>query len=206
MDFYFGRVSGNSARVAFCLAETGAEYTPHQLDIKGGENRAPQYLAVNPMGKIPALTDGAFSLWESNAINWYLAEKLPRARLLPESVEGRAEAHRWLFFQAAHVTPACIPVFRAQNPRIIAFWGQGDEAAAAKGRKELARFLPVIEERLAGREWLLDRFSLADLAYAPHFFALTGADFDFSPYPRLRSWLDRLLSRPAWRAAEQLIF
>lgn len=206
MDFYYGRVSGNSARVAFCLAETGAAYTPHLLDIKAGENRAPRYLAVNPMGKIPSLTDGAFSLWESNAINWYLAEKFPQARLLPEGIEGRAETHRWLFFQAAHVTPACIPVFRARNPRVIAVWGQGDEAAAAKASKELARFLPVIEERLAGREWLVDRFSLADLAYAPHFWALSGAEFDFSPYPRVRSWLDLLLSRPSWRAAEKLIF
>src|SRR5260370_42051150 len=106
------------------------------------------------MGKIPSLTDGAFTLWESNAINWYLAEKLPQARLLPKGIEGRAEVHRWLFFQAAHVTPASIPVFRARNPLVVAVWGQGDEAAAAKGSNEFARFLPVIEARLAGRQGL----------------------------------------------------
>jgi glutathione S-transferase len=206
MDFYYGRVSGNSSRAAFCLNETGAPYTPRALDTKRGENQSDAYRSVNPMGKIPSLTDGLVSLWESNAINWYLAEKFPKARLLPESIEGRAEVHRWLFFQAAHVTPACLPVFRASNPRIIAFWGQGDAAAAERGRKELARYLPVIEQRLQGREWLADQFSLADIALTPHLWAVKGGNFDFSPYPKLTAWLDRLLARPAWKKAEQMIF
>jgi len=207
MDFYYGPISGNSSRVAFCLGEAGASYTPHRLDTKAGENRAPAYLAVNPMGKVPSLTDGALALWESNAINWYLAEKFPKARLLPETIEGRAETHRWLFFQTGHVTPACIPVMRGTNPRISAFWGGArDEAAVERGRSELARYLPVIEQRLQGREWLVDRFSLADVALTPHLYAVAGGGFDFSPYPRLRDWLDRLLSRPAWVVAEKMIF
>lgn len=208
MDFYYGPVSGNSSRVAFCLEETGASYTPHRLDTKAAENQSPAYLAVNPMGKIPSLTDGALLLWESNAINWYLAEKFPKARLLPETIEGRAEAHRWLFFQVAHVTPACIPVMRGTNARISAYWGGArDQAAIDRGRTELARYLPVIEQRLQGREWLLDRFSIADLAYAPHLgFGVKGGGFDFAPYPRVGAWLDRMLLRPAWLAAEKLIF
>jgi glutathione S-transferase len=206
MDFYYGRMSGNSSRVAFCLAEVGASYTPRLLDTKQAENRAPGYLAVNPMGKIPALVDGAVTLWESNAINWYLAEKFPKPRLVPDSIEGRAEVHRWLFFQAGHVTPACVPLFRATNQAAQAFWGAGDPRAAEAGKKELQRFLPVIEQRLDGRSWLAGEYSLADLAYAPHLFLVAGGGFDFSPYPRLRAWLDRLLARPAWQAAQKLIF
>jgi glutathione S-transferase len=206
MDFYYGRMSGNSARVAFCLAEVNASYTPRLLDTKQAENRAPGYLGVNPMGKIPALVDGPVTLWESNAINWYLAEKFPKPRLVPDSIEGRAEVHRWLFFQAGHVTPACIPVFRATNQTVQAFWGAGDPRAAEAGMKELQRFLPVIEQRLEGRSWLAGEYSLADLAYAPHLFLVAGGGLDFSPYPRLRAWLDRLLARPAWQAAQKLIF
>src|SRR5207253_5012395 len=85
MDFYYGRMSGNSSRAALGLAETRVAYQPHVLDTHRGENRAAAYLAVNPMGKIPALVDGELILWESNAINWYLAEKFPQARLLPQS-------------------------------------------------------------------------------------------------------------------------
>src|SRR5947207_2221710 len=115
MDLYYGRMSGNSARAFFGLTEIGVSFRPHVLDARGGENKSPEYLAVNPMGKIPSLTDGDFKLWESNAINWYAAEKFPEKRLVPSTPEGRADVHRWLFFQSAHVSPACIPVFRATN-------------------------------------------------------------------------------------------
>ena len=103
MDFYYGRLSGNSARCAFALAETGASYDGHLIDTRAGENRANPYLALNPMGKIPAFVDGPLTLWESNAINWYLAETHPQAHLLPATASGRASVQRWLFFQAAHV-------------------------------------------------------------------------------------------------------
>ena len=206
MDFYYGKVSGNSSRVLFCLEEIGAPYTPHLLDTKAGENQTDAYKSVNPMGKIPSLTDGGVKLWESNAINWYLAEKFPAKKLIPDTPEGRAEVHRWLFFQIGHVTPACVPVFRSTNPKVIAFWGEAHAASAERGRKELARYLPVIEERLQGREWLADRFSIADIAMTPHLWCVRGGNFDFSPYPKLAAWLDRLTSRPAWKKAEQMIF
>ena len=207
MDLYYGRMSGNSARAIFGLSEAGAPFQGRVLDTRAGENRAPSYLAVNPMGKIPAFVDGPLKLWESNAINWYVAEKLPEARLLPASLQGRASVQRWLFFQAAHVSPACLPVFRATNARVQEFWRiKGDSQAAEAGRKELARYLPVLEGALADREWLEREFSLADVAYAPHLSLVAEGGFDLSPYPRLRAWLDRLLARPAWRKAAEMVF
>src|SRR5712692_3499299 len=168
MDLYYGRCSGNSARATFGLNEAGAAFQAHLLDTRSGENRSAEYLSVNPMGKIPALVDGKLRLWESNAINWYVAEKLPNARLLPTSPEGRASVQRWLFFQAAHVTPACISVFRGTNARVQAFWQtKGDPQAVEAGRKELARYLSVLETALANRDWLEVDFTLADIAYAP---------------------------------------
>jgi glutathione S-transferase len=206
MDLFYGRISGNSARALFALFEIGAPFRARLLDTRAGENRAAAYLAVNPMGKIPALVDGDFKLWESNAINCYAAEKA-RSPLLPASLEGRASVQRWLFFQSAHVTPACVPVFRATNPRVQEFWqSRGDPAAAEAGRKELARYLPVLESALADREWLERDFSLADIAYAPHLWLVVEGGTDLAPYPRVRGWLDRLLARPAWRKAAELVF
>jgi glutathione S-transferase len=206
MDLYYGRNSGNSARAVFGLFEAGARWEPRLIDPKAGENRAAGYLAVNPMGKIPALVDGAFHLWESNAINWYAAEEHPDAKLLPTTAAGRASVQRWLFFQAAHVSPACVPVYRATNERVRAYWGgPADPAAAATGAKELARFLPVLDTALEGRDWLETTFSLADIAYAPHLAFLAEGGFDFAPYPRLKGWLDRLWGRPAWRRTLDLV-
>lgn len=207
MDLFYGRMSGNSARALFCLHEIGAPFQARLVDTHAGENKAPAYLAVNPMGKIPAFTDGSFGLWESNAINWYAAEKHPEAGLLPTTPEGRASVQRWLFFQSAHVSPACVPLFMATNPRVQEFWKRkGDPAAAQTARKDLGRWLPVLEGALAGREWLEGSFSLADIAYAPHLWLIVDGGFDLAPYPAVRGWLGRLLARPAWRKTSDLVF
>jgi glutathione S-transferase len=205
MDLYYGRMSGNSARAFFGLTEAAVPFRAQVIDARGGENKSPAYLAVNPMGKIPSLTDGDFKLWESNAINWYAAEKFPQARLLPATQAGRADVQRWLFFQGAHVSPACVPVFRSITPRVLAFWGGARPRAPAveSARKELARFLPVLEDRLQTREWLAGEFSLADVAYAPHLALLAEGGFEFSP--RVGAWLDRLLARPAWRKTAEAV-
>ena len=207
MDFYFGRISGNSARAAFGLFEAGATFQPHLLDTRGGENRSAEYLSINPMGKIPALVDGPLKLWESNAINLYLAEKFPNAGLVPSPLDRRALVHRWLFFQTGHVTPACISVFRSTNPRVKAFWQtSADPKTVEAGTKELARYLPVLEAALTNRDWLEGEFTIADIAYAPHLLLIAEGGFDYSPYPRTRGWLDRLQLRPAWRKAAEMIF
>jgi glutathione S-transferase len=79
VDFYFGKNSGNAARTALALYEIGTPFTPRPLDLR--QPRSPEYLAINPVGKVPTLVDGSTTLWESNAINWYLAEKHPQAAL-----------------------------------------------------------------------------------------------------------------------------
>jgi glutathione S-transferase len=207
MDLYYGRISGNSARAVFGLHEVGAPFTLRVIDPKKGENRTAEYLAVNPLGKIPALADGDFRLWESNAINWYAAEKHARARLIPSSLEGRAAVQRWLFFQSAHVSPSCMQLMRNAHPRMQEYWNLKPDAAAAEAaRKELARWLPVLDAALAGREWLEGSFSLADVAYAPHLALVVEAGLSLAPHPNVRAWLDRLLARPAWRKSAELVF
>jgi glutathione S-transferase len=207
MDLHYGHVSGNSARAVFALFESGADCNLKLVDTQAAANRETGYLSINPMGKIPALTDGKLRLWESNAINWYLAEKHPASRLLPESLEGRARVQRWLFFQAAHVSPACLPIFRASNPRTIAFWKTvADPVAVEGGKKELSRYLPVLESNLGDCPYLEGEFSLADIAYTPHLWMIREGGYSFSRHPVLAAWLERLLARPAWKKTEQLVF
>jgi glutathione S-transferase len=207
MDFFYGMSSGNSSRSAFALHEAQVAYEGHALHVPHGESRHPGYLELNPMGKVPALVDGATQLWESNAINWYIAEKHPEARLLPASLGGRASVQRWLFFQAAHVSPACFAVYRWTNARVQNFWGmRGDAQTAENGRQELARYLPVLESALGEREWLEGEFSLADIAYAPHLWLVAEGGFDLSETPAVRAWLTRLLARPAWQKAVSMIY
>jgi glutathione S-transferase len=220
VDFYFGKNSGNAARTALALHEVGVPFTAHPLDLR--KTRSPEYLALNPVGKVPTLIDGATTLWESNAINWYLAEKYPRAGLLPATPEGRAAVLRWAFFQASHVSPAATAVHRSINPAHEHWWsfrrpGASTEPVhvpdqytnlheAENGRKELARFLPVLESALTNADWLVGEYSLADIAFAPHLGYLVQYGFEFAGTPRVRAWLERIRARPAWHKAQALIF
>jgi len=221
VDFYFGKNSGNAARSALALYELEVTFGAHPLDLR--EPRSAEYLALNPVGKVPTLIDGATTLWESNAINWYLAEKYPRAGLLPATPEGRAAVLRWAFFQASHVSPAATVVHRSLNPAHEDWWSSRRPSAsteqvrlpdykqtvaqeAENGRKELARFLPVLEGALTNADWLVGEYSLADIAFAPHLGFLVQYGFDFSGTPRVRAWLERIRARPAWQKAHALIF
>jgi len=207
MELFFSRMSGNSGRAVFALFESGAKWLERPVDPRVAQHREAEYLALNPMGKVPVLRDGAFSLWESNAINWYIAEKHPRSGLLPKPLEARASVQRWLYFQTGHISPACVSVFRFTNARMQAFWNiQGDPRSEESGRKELERFLPVLESALDGRDWLEGEFSLADIAYAPHFMLIAEGGFSFAPYPRVERWLERLMARPAWQQTLQLLY
>jgi glutathione S-transferase len=207
VELYYGRVSGNSARSAFALHEAGVHYHGHLIYTPSGENRSAAYLAVNPTGRVPALVDGDVRLWESNAINWYVAEKHPESRLLPPSIEGRAAVQRWLFFQSGHVSPACMQVYRSTNASLQKFWKlTGDPQSLEAGRSELLRCLEVLEKALADRDWLENVFSLADIAYAPHLWFVAEGGFDFTATPRVQAWLERLWARTAWRTTKALIF
>src|SRR3569833_2009352 len=209
MDFFYGRLSGNSARSAFALFEAGAPFTAHPLDTPSGENRTPDYLALNPMGKVPALIDGELQLWEANAINWYLAETFPGAGLLLSSLGAKVAVQRWMFFQAGHLSPASMPIIRATNSRVQRHWKiSGDPGALGPVRKELERYLAVREPALAGRDWREGTFSLADIACAPHFWFLASREpaFAFAPWPHVKAWLDRLWSRHARLKADDASF
>lgn len=207
MELHYGKVSGNSARAVFAAFESGLPIDFKLVDTAAGQHQSAAYKAINPMGKIPSLTDGAFSLWESNAIGLYLAEQAPARHLVPGTAQGRASMHRWLFFQAAHVSPPCVPVFRALNEQVKAFWKiKPGLHEVEQANRDLARFLPVLDQAVQGREWLEETFSLADIAFAPHLWLLAEGGFDLSPCPALRDWLGRIWARPAWRQTTSLVF
>lgn len=207
MDLYFSRMSGNSARAVFGLLEAGVAWNRRPVEMPARENRTDQYLALNPMGKVPALEDGAFRLWESNAINWYVAETTPACGLLPSTAAGRASVQRWLMFQNGHVTPRCVPIFMATHAGMQAYWNTtGDPQAAAASTPELHRFLRVLDDALAERDYLENEFSLADIAFVPHLVLIAEGGFDLTAYARLSAWLNRLIARPAWKETARIVF
>jgi glutathione S-transferase len=199
MHLYTGPISPNGKRVRICAAEIGAALDLKLLDFQKGDNRAPEYLAHNPMGKVPTLVDGDLVLWESPAIMLYLARASGGASIAPEEPRAQADMLRWMFFGASHLDPYFTTLVVERFLKLRR-GEQPDEAIVASAMQWLARFVPVVEQHLAGREFVTGQFTLADITLGCTLELSPIVGLDLAAYPNVRAWLGRLQARPSWRA------
>jgi glutathione S-transferase len=197
MELFTSQISPNGKRVRICAHELGVPCELAMLDFQKGDNRAPAYLALNPMGKIPTLKSGDFALWESAAIMCYLANK-QRSPLWSQEPQVQAETLRWLFFCSCHIDPyfTTLVVERLVKAR------RGEAAdlnMTDAAESWLARFVPVVDEQLKNREYVTGDFGLADIALGCTLELSPLLHFDLAPYPHVAAWLDRLQGRDSWR-------
>ena len=194
--------SPNGVKASIMLEETGLPYEPHLVLIGENESWTPEFLSLNPNGKIPAIIDpngpdgGPFALFESGAILTYLADKT--GMLLPGGAR-RYETLQWVFWQVGHVGP-----FFGQVGFFHKFAGSQweDKRPLTRFADESKRLLRVLDQRLAGREWVMDDYSIADIALLGWVRNLIGFDEardlgEFDTLANVPAWLDRGLARPA---------
>jgi GST-like protein len=194
----------NGVKISIALEELGLAYEPHRVDIGANENLTPEFLSLNPNGKIPAIIDPdgpdglPFGLFESGAILIYLAEKT--GRLLPTDAARRYHTIQWVFFQMAHVGPMF-----GQLGYFHKFAGKEipDKRPLERYRDESIRVLQVLETRLVGRQWIMDDdYTIADIAtlgWVRNLIGFYGARdlVAFDELTHVPAWLDRGLARPA---------
>jgi len=194
----------NGVKVSIMLEETGLPYEPHLVDIMQDESHTPEFLALNPNGKIPAIIDPhgpggqALGLFESGAILMYLAEK--SGKFLPADPARRWETIQWLFFQMASIGPMF-----GQVGFFNKFAGKAyeDKRPLERYVNESKRLLGVLDERLAGRRWLMgEDYTIADIATLGWVdnlitFYEARALVDFDRFANVVGWLERGLARPA---------
>jgi GST-like protein len=194
----------NGVKASIMLEEIGLPYEPHLIDIGKNETWTPEYLELNPNGKIPAIIDpdgpgGApIGLFESGAILLYLAEKA--GKLLPADPAARYETLAWVFFQMAAIGPMF-----GQVGFFHKFAGREypDKRPLERYVTESKRLLGVLETRLAGRQWIMgDQFTIADVSmigWVRNLIGFYGAGdlVDYATLTEVPAWLDRCLARPA---------
>jgi glutathione S-transferase len=198
--YYFP--SPNPQKVRFALNELGLDCEAVPVDLFKREQRTPEFLLLNPWGRVPVLVDGDLKLWESHAILAYLGEKT--GRLWPASPAGRADALRWLFFLTGTISPPATEV--AFNRIAVKLsGGTPDEAAIARGEAALPDPMRIVDRHLAAHKWMLGAdFSLVDCDYGPTINVLDKAGFDFGDFPKVRAYLDAIRSRRAWQETPKL--
>jgi GSH-dependent disulfide-bond oxidoreductase len=194
----------NGVKVSIALEEMGLPYEPHTINIGQNESWTPEFLSLNPNGKIPAIIDPdgpggkPFGLFESGAILLYLADKT--GKLVPADAARRYETIQWVFFQMAFIGPMF-----GQVGYFYKFAGKDipDKRPLERYRAESKRLLGVLETRLAGRKWIMgDEFTIADvsmLGWVRNLVGFYGARdlVEFDTLNLVPGWLERALARPA---------
>ena len=182
-----------SIRVRWTLQELGVDFESTQVDLIAGEHRRPEFLKVNPAGKIPVLVDGDLVLTESVAIVLYLAEKYPDEGLFPTDLAQRAQLYRWLLFA---VTELEQPLWRISRHTSLYPENLRLPADVDLARGEFQAMAAVLEDHLRGRSFVVgERVSVADfvVAYTLDWGNEAGL---LGSFPALRSYLERMYARP----------
>ncbi|MEL7114404.1 MAG: glutathione S-transferase N-terminal domain-containing protein [Pseudomonadota bacterium] len=189
----------NGYKPVIFLEEAAVPYDLTRIDFATQDQKAPDYVKLNPNGKIPTIydrTEGR-AIFESGAILWHLAEKYDQF-LSPDTVT-RSETLQWLFFQVGHVGPMMGQAMYFQ--RIAAPNGQEDPFAINRYVTESRRLMEVLDARLADRDYIAGAYSIADMAIYPWARAFPWAKVDVSDLQHLTAWFDRIDARPAVQKA-----
>ena len=197
----YGIPRSRAFRTLWMAKELGLEYENIPVDTQGG-SRSPDFLKINPNGHIPAIDDDGFVLWESMAINLYLAKKHARGSLYPIRFEDEALTWQWSFWGMTEIER---PLLTALFHRAIYPEDKRDAALADASEKEMQRPLGVLDGALAKTAYLLGAdFTVADLNVASILSWARPARIDFSHVPKAAAWTKRCAERPAARAARDL--
>jgi glutathione S-transferase len=170
-----------------------------RVNLGKGENKAPAYLAINPNGKVPVLTDGDTTLWEASAIMAYLARSAG-SDLWPRDDDRQIELTRWLSWDASHFTRhAVVLVFEhIIKPQFLK--ASPDPKAVEEATGFFRRFASVLDEHLRGRSYILgDALTIADFALAATLPQAEEAKIPVEEFPQIERWHGRLNELPAWR-------
>ena len=192
----------NGWKASVALEELGLPYQVHAIDLLSGAQRAPDYLAINPNGRIPAIVDHEaddFAVFESGAILIYLAERT--GQLMPSDAKGRSRVLQWLMFQMGGIGPMMgqANVFHRYFPEKI-------QVVIDRYQGESGRLFGVLDRQLADHEWLAGDYSIADIANWCWVRTHKWSGVDIGPFEHLQRWVAAIAARPAAQAGIKVPF
>ncbi len=185
----------NGHKISIALEELALDYRVHNLSLRDGEQKDPEYLKLNPNGRIPTIVDrdnGDFAVFESGAILLYLAEKT--GKLLPDSADNRSQVIQWLMFQMGGIGP-----MMGQANVWFRYWDEVYQPAIDRYQHEVKRLFTVLEGQLQGQDYLVGELSIADIANWAWVRSHRWSGVEIDDLPNLSAWVARLYERPAFQ-------
>ena len=183
----------NGHKVSIALEELGLPYRVHPVNILGGEQKKPEYLKLNPNGRIPTIVDTEadnFAVFESGAILIYLAEKT--GKLMPQDAKGRSRVLQWLMFQMGGIGP-----MMGQANVFFRYLPEKIPVAIERYQNESRRLFEVLDRQLADQEWLAGDYSIADIAHWAWVRTHKWSGVPTEGLDHLKRWSDAMYARPA---------
>ena len=169
-------ITPNNRKVEAFIKHFDLDVEIHQVNFREQETKTDEFLAVNPMGKVPVLVDGDFNLWESNAILTYLATVFPETKALPTDPKGRADVDRWLHWQSSHLMPAMGQLKTGEETDL----------------ESVKPLYKVLDVQLQDKDYICGELSVADFAIAAYTLTKLGRQIDYSDVPNVAAWRDRM--------------
>ncbi|MEE3081476.1 MAG: glutathione S-transferase N-terminal domain-containing protein [Pseudomonadota bacterium] len=192
----------NGYKASVTLEELELDYNVHVIDIQAGDQKKPEFLAINPNGRIPAIIDRDLNdlrVFESAAIMIHLAEKT--GKLLPTEAEGRAEVMSWLMFQMGGIGP-----MMGQANVFFRYFPEKIQPAIDRYQNEVRRLFEVLNTHLNGREWLAKDFSIADIANWCWIRTASWSGVESRDLEHLQRWENAMEARPKCMAGTKIPF
>ena len=195
MITFYGSPMSSAMRTKWMLEEVSVPYEYKKLSIREGDTKKPEYLKLNPGGKIPCIVDGNVTLTESVAINFYLAEKYGKGLMPTEFIE-RIRALEWSLWGLSNVQPLFITIL--QHTMILPE-SERDPRAIERARGFIPGYLQFLDHSLTGKDYLIgNRFTVADLNVASVLGLAMMVGVDTSGYANVQAWLTRCQARPSF--------
>jgi glutathione S-transferase len=192
----YGSARSSAGRCVWALEEAGIPYELKNVDFKTKENKSETFLKINPNGKVPAMVDGSLNLFESMAINNYIAEKY-KPELLGTTIEERAISAQWSFWSTSELQDPIIQVF---IQKVFVPEDKRSQAVIDENMAKLPGLLSILDKSLAGKTYLNGKtFTLADLNTQSVVGIAPMIGFDISPYKNVDLWLKAITDRPAFQ-------
>lgn len=190
-----------SQKVRIVLAEKELSYEKINVDLRKAEQKRPEFLRLNPFGKVPVLVDDEVVVYDSTTINEYLEDEYPLPHLLPEDSALRARARTFEdYADIAFTLPVGMLMAEVRKPE-----AERDAERVRKAREEVERVLAYLNGVLGEHAFLASEFSVADAAFAPRLMVLQAVGIEIKPqWEPLRSWIERLAARPSIQKLEGL--
>ena len=195
LNIYGHFLSMPSNKVRLCASYLGLPHEYHHVDLQTGANSLPEYLEINPHGRVPAIDDDGFLLSQSDAINRYLCAVSGPSTFYPDDIKQQAIINQWTDFSSQHVLMDMARVFF--NRVVVKFLGEKpDEAGIAIGIKRMERDMPYLDTQLTDNDYICgEHITLADIGMIAALEPAEMVGFDLTPYPHIVKWRETVMKR-----------